>query len=386
MKILAIETSCDETAVSVLESKNDLPYPEFKVLGNTLLSQIETHRPYGGVFPALAKREHIKNIIPILASTLKQCEAGKIQTHKLSTEQKNIIEEILLREPDLFQNFVKFIESTPKPDIDHLSVTNGPGLEPALWVGISVAKALSVAWNLPLTPVNHLEGHIASVLLSKRPCRPIFPAIALLISGGHTELILVENWGKYKKIGATKDDAVGEAFDKVARMLELPYPGGPEISKLAKNARETGQESSFSFPRPMMHTPDLNFSFSGLKTAVMYEIKKIPVLTDKIKNEIALEFEDAVCEVLLHKTKKALEEFGAQSFISAGGVTANTHLREKLLSIDSEAVCIPETELSTDNAQMIAVAGAISILQNRNIPNIKDIVAQGVMPLDTSKV
>ena len=304
MRILAIETSCDETGISILEAKETSKSYNFKVLGNLISSQVKIHREYGGVFPALAKREHIKNL-PILFK-------------KILAKTK--------------------LEKTKKP-FDLIIVTSGPGLEPALWTGIVFAKELSEKYKVPIIPANHMEGHIVSVFakntgefkLEKNKAN--FPILSLLISGGHTEIVLVKDYGKYKILGETVDDAVGEAYDKVARMLELPYPGGPEISRLAEERRkiilksfkepEVGLKASLKsdfgpksipikLPRPMIYTKDFNFSFSGLKTAVLYlirDLKKANIEIDQnMKSKIALEFENAVSETLVYKTKKALEK------------------------------------------------------------------------------
>ena len=261
MKILSIETSCDETAVALLEVTGALEQPEIKVLGNTLLSQVALHEQYGGVYPNLAKREHQKNLPPLLEETLKQ--AG---------------------------------ETLDNPAIDCIAVTTGPGLEPALWVGITFAEELGKRWNKSVIPVNHMEGHVFSVLYNLD--KPIqLPALALLVSGGHTELVHIKNFGNYEILGRTQDDAVGEAFDKVARMLGLSYPGGPKVSKLAAAAREKGVDPGFKLPRPMLHSKDLNFSFSGLKTAVLYKLKTLENLDDDMREKMSLAFEDAVVEV-----------------------------------------------------------------------------------------
>ena len=334
MKILSIETSCDETAVSVVEASGDLDSPIFSVLGNALFSQTEIHKEYGGVFPMLAKREHAKNLPHLLRKVL--TDTGLFKENK-NVYEENIwkeIEEILLKEEGLYKNFRNIFENIQKPNIDVISVTYGPGLEPALWVGISFALALGKLWGIVVLGANHMEGHIASILIGNQDKRVVeFPALALLISGGHTEIVEIENWGKYFVIGETRDDAVGEAFDKVARMLELPYPGGPEISKIAEQARAENLPHTAKLPRPMIHSNDLSFSFSGLKTAVLYYIRdnfinnnKTLVTTDKA--DIAREFEDAVVDVLEIKTERALEKTGAKTLIIAGGVIANKKFRK----------------------------------------------------------
>jgi N6-L-threonylcarbamoyladenine synthase len=274
-------------------------------------------------------------------------------------------------------------------EIDAIAVTQGPGLEPALWVGISFAKDLAEKWSasrrIPLIPVNHMEGHILSVLLpsfSKEgwpKAGVVFPAIALLISGGHTQLVKVDSWGSYEVIGGTVDDAVGEAFDKVARILGLPYPGGPEISTKAKVSRSKRAESSFTFPRPMLHSKDLNFSFSGLKTSVLYTVQKLSSLDLDTIEDIAHGFEDAVTEVLIKKTLKAIEEIGAETLIIGGGVISNTHIREafeKMCAKEQISLHLSLPAHATDNAVMIASAGYITHL-SRGVASSKDFRAQG---------
>ncbi len=372
MKILSIETSCDETAISILEAEGDF-YNEdnpikFKILANNLISQIDIHKEYGGVFPALAKREHSKNLIPLLTKTLKDSSLSAPRSKYKDINDD--ISKILEREPELLKLFLKYIPTIEIPDIDIITVTQGPGLEPALWVGINFAKALSLVWDKPLIPVNHMEGHLLASLASSKIENIEFPAIALLISGGHTELILMKDWNKYEKIGQTRDDAVGEAFDKVARMIDLPYPGGPEISKLAEIERILSNPTTkfdISLPRPMLNTNDLDFSFSGLKTAVLYLVKNLKkeinqdYLPIEIKQKIALEFENAVIEILLKKTQKALQQYNAKTLILGGGVTANNQIRKEFQKLSAPRskleVLIPEKEFSTDNAVMIGIAG-----------------------------
>ncbi len=367
MKILGIETSCDETALSLIEASGDLRQPKFKVVDTALYSQIEAHRPFGGVFPSLAKREHSQNLIPLLTSLLEDKTKAKKTPQVLEEETTQTLTEIFSREPELLEHFLKYIPTREKPDLDFIAVTSGPGLEPALWVGINFARALSLIWQIPVLPVNHMEGHMVSVLSEKSP-QIHFPAISLLISGGHTEIILIKNWGNYTILGSTKDDAVGEAFDKVARILEMPYPGGPEISRLANLARKneffsnSPEVPEIKLPRPMISSKDYHFSFSGLKTAVLYLVKKLTAeneLTEEIKQRIALEFEEAVTEVLFTKTSRALKEFGARTCIIGGGVIANKHIRETFAKLKQEEinVLVPEVDLTTDNATMIAMAG-----------------------------
>ena len=396
MVILGIETSCDETAISIVEANGNLENLSFRLLGSAVNSQIEIHKPYGGVFPTLAKREHIKNLPFVLEEALKKANF------------------------DLNK-------------IDLIAVTVGPGLEPALWTGINFAQELGKKWSIPVIGANHMIGHIASVLFHKTdeipnnklqiPNQKIkFPALALLISGGHTELIYLKNWIEKEKIGETQDDAVGEAFDKVARMLGLPYPGGPEISALAEKARNSNIEiRNIKFPRPMLRSGDFNFSFSGLKTAVLYYIREIThpkpfsynkrrasgtsslvvreeaggELSYKQKMEIAREFEDAVIETLISKTKKAIEEVSkgvfwdrgisktpfdtVKTLIIGGGVIANKALRENFLNLKKDyptlEILIPEKSLTTDNATMIVASGYIEYLTGKN--SGEELKAQG---------
>jgi N6-L-threonylcarbamoyladenine synthase len=363
MVILSIETSCDETAVSLVEVVGEFPKATYEVLGNSLFSQVDIHREYGGVFPTLAKREHIATILPMLERALKESHLPSEFTPSLSPEDKAVIHEILSRENGLAEQLIHFHEANGRPIIDAIAVTSGPGLEPALWVGINFAKALSHLWQIPVVPTDHMEGHIlASVYDGHHLAELRFPAIALLVSGGHTELILMRDWNQYEKVGQTRDDAVGEAFDKVARLLGLPYPGGPEISKLAKSARDTLLPQYAKLPLPMLNSGDLDFSFSGLKTAVRNAVAN-KVLTDDEKAALARDFEDVVVTVLIHKLKAAIEKFGIQSVILGGGVSANTYLRAAITALGTATqypqlgIYIPEPTLSTDNSIMIALAG-----------------------------
>lgn len=365
MVILGIETSCDETALALIEAEGDFSNHKIKIVAETLHSQIDLHKQYGGVYPMMAKREHGRNLIPLLKQLLTESNFGIFNYQfSISKEKTDEIKKILEREPELLQQFLNFIPTIKKPPIDAIAVTHGPGLEPALWVGINFAKALATVWEIPVIPTNHMEGHIFSVLADRKEFSISnfqFPIISLLVSGGHTELVLVEDWLKYKILGQTKDDAAGEAFDKVARILGLPYPGGPEISKLAAKAGNLQiAANGLKLPRPMINSNDYDFSFSGLKTAVLYATRKIGELDEKTKIAFAKEFEDAVCEVLIKKTKKAVEEFGAKTVIFAGGVSANKTLRESLakeMGTLGVKTLIPCSKFSTDNAVMIAVAG-----------------------------
>ncbi len=385
MKILAIETSCDETAIAILECSGDQSSATFSVLGNALISQIEVHKEYGGVFPALAKREHAKNLVPILEAALEEAELLHEDAQAIPEESRAKISEILAREPGLVEVFFEFVSECEPPEIDAIAVTAGPGLEPALWVGINFAKALALVWDKPLVAVNHMEGHVISALASRNHVAPPsagsddelkikdikLPVLALLISGGHTELVLMKEWLKYELIGQTRDDAVGEAYDKVARMLGLPYPGGPELSKLSESllmkgfvnpSLDEGFTKPFTLPRPMIDSGTCDFSFAGLKTAVLYLLKDKPDLSDEEKQHLAHEFENAVADVLWKKTAQALEETGAQTLVIGGGVSANTHIRrvftrEMASSFPACRLLLPAPSLTTDNAIMIALAG-----------------------------
>lgn len=359
MRILAIETSCDETGISIIEADGSFgPDFSYSLLGNSLLSQVETHAPYGGVFPNLARREHEKNLVPLFAQALEEAKLSASGTTPLDG-----LDDILTREQELLPQLKEFLASHAKPDIDCIAVTHGPGLEPALWVGVNFARSLAHAWQLPLVPVNHMEGHIILSAMAEGRFAPFkFPLLSLLVSGGHTELVLSREPMRYELVGQTRDDAVGEAFDKVARLMDLPYPGGPEIAKLADVAREKQLPSTVQLPRPMMDSKDYDFSFSGIKTAVRRVVEAHQPLSDSLKAEIAREFEDAVTDVLVAKTIRAVEEHGAHAVLIGGGVSANQYLRERMqegikeYGLDAKLL-IPPRALSTDNALMIALAG-----------------------------
>ncbi|MDP3875100.1 MAG: tRNA (adenosine(37)-N6)-threonylcarbamoyltransferase complex transferase subunit TsaD, partial [bacterium] len=292
-----------------------------------------------------------------------------------------------------------------KPDLDYIAVTNGPGLEPALWVGINFAEELGKKWNKPVVPVNHMEGHIFSVLYEADEVLAL-PALALLVSGGHTELVHVKDFCNYEIIGQTRDDAVGEAFDKVARMLGLPYPGGPEISRLAEHSRKRSTEDRIKLPRPMIHSKNLDFSFSGLKTAVLYKLKSengstsstssgqasLPqVADDEFKEDMARAFEDAAIEVLVEKTRKALLLLGdkVKTLIVAGGVSANFHLSSELNKLIDEfsdiALRMPTRLLTTDNAIMIGIAAFIRLSKEPEISRNQIVIrAQGNLSISSA--
>lgn len=345
--------------------------------------------------PALAKREHARNLIPLLKDTLK--ESGLIKSSPrakkshLTIELAAELEKILEREQELLQQFLDFIPTINKPEIDAIAVTRGPGLEPALWVGLNLARALALAWELPIVPINHLEGHLAAVLIP--PLHPShsklqaiqFPLLGLIVSGGHTELVLAKDWLKYKLLGATRDDAAGEAFDKVARILGLPYPGGPAISKLAEHG---SLKPDYNLPRPMLNSGDFDFSFSGLKTSVLYLTKKLGGELSQIQRaDIARQFQQAVIDTLITKTIKAIEKHSPKTLVIGGGVIANTELRRQFAAAIEKLhpevdLRIPDLELTTDNATMIAAAAYLRLKAGKKLasrPN--DLTASGNLPL-----
>jgi N6-L-threonylcarbamoyladenine synthase len=319
MKVLAIETSCDETGLALIEAENN----NIKVLANLVHSQIAEHAPYGGVVPNIAKREHIK-ILPLLWN--------KIEGQGLDS------------------------------NIDAIAVTQGPGLEPCLWAGITFAQNLANELEVPLYGINHLKGHVYIVF----PYAEVtYPILALIVSGGHTELVFSKSPGHFEILGRTKDDAAGEAFDKVAKLLGLGYPGGPEISRHA----ERGNPTRFNFPRPMINAKDFDFSFSGLKTAVVYTVKGIPnnldypgiELSDRNIADVAASFQQAVVDVLVTKTIRAAKAYRPKTIILGGGVAANKLLRSELtrnleVELPSAKLILPDPKLTTDNALMIALA------------------------------
>jgi len=312
-RILAIETSCDETACAILENGRAL-------LASTVASQMELHARFGGVYPEVASRQHVLSIVPVVEQTLAQA-------------------------------------NVTLSDIDAIAVTRGPGLAGSLVVGMNMAKGLALGAGLPLVGVNHLEGHIYSAWVynagESAPPEPQFPLMALLVSGGHTELNLMTDHLTYKRLGSTLDDAAGEAFDKVARLLSLPYPGGPSIQRAA----ERGDPARFKFPRARLDSP-YDFSFSGLKTAVLYAVNDLKKKSKFLPVEdIAASFQAAVVETLFEKTMQAAREFKAREILVAGGVSANRALRALFQSQTEFRVNIPALSLCTDNAAMIAAAG-----------------------------
>ncbi len=325
MIVLGIETSCDETGIAIYDTTQGL-------LSHALYSQVKMHSEYGGVVPELASRDHIRRVIPLIKQSL-------------SAASLNL------------------------QDLNAIAYTQGPGLAGALLVGASIGSALSFALNIPKIGIHHLEGHLLSPLLSTPS--PAFPFVALLVSGGHTQLMEVSGVGHYKLLGETVDDAVGEAFDKTAKLLELGYPGGPALSKLAQQ----GQSGRFKLPRPMLHSGDLNFSFSGLKTAVLTLVRKHEI-TPQTRADIALAFQEAAVDVLTKKSLSALAQTGFKQLVVAGGVGANRQLREELTAqakLIGATVFYPELEFCTDNGAMIAFAGAMRLIKiNDKEPSITD--------------
>ncbi len=310
MRVLALESSCDESAVAVLDSEQGL-------LAHELFSQVELHRIYGGVVPELASRDHVQKLLPLVRSALK----------KAGTEPQ---------------------------DLSGVAYTAGPGLIGALLTGAALARSLAYAWDVPAIAVHHLEGHLLAPLLEDDP--PPFPHVALLVSGGHTMLIEVQGIGHYAILGETRDDAAGEAFDKTAKLLGLPYPGGPELARMADAAKG----GAFTFPRPMLDRPGLEFSFSGLKTAVLHAVRAHVPMTSELKSDVAHAVQEAIVETLVAKSLRALEQTGLDALVVSGGVSANRTLRTRLAEIVSRRggrVYYPRIEFCTDNAAMIAVAG-----------------------------
>jgi len=332
MKVLGIETSCDETALALIEASGDFSSLKVKILSDLVASQVKIHQKYGGIVPSLAKREHSKNL-PILYQKI----------------------------------FSQPLTSHLSPQI--IAVTIGPGLSPCLWEGINFAKKISKKLNLPIVGVNHLEGHLFSVFL-KKPL-PQFPLVSLIISGGHTLLVLSKKPLSYKILGETKDDAVGEAFDKVGRMLGFAYPAGKEIEKIAKKGK-----AIIDFPSPMINQKNYDFSYAGLKTAVLYYLKKhfkskepenvflkeSFIVPEKKKAQICASFQKAAFKVLIEKTLRAAKEFKVKSIVVCGGVAANEFLRKEFKKRAKEnlvkaKIFFPEKKFATDNAVMIALAG-----------------------------
>lgn len=371
MKILSIETSCDETAIAVLDCKGTIKNPSFKILSSVVSSQVKIHAKWGGVVPNLAKREHIKNLPLVFKKALKEA--------KTKIEKINIV-----------------------------AITTGPGLEPALWTGINFTQELIKKYPKPLVAVNHMEGHLAASLLGKKQNLK-FPALALLVSGGHTELVLVKKWLDYKIIGETLDDAAGEAFDKIAKMLGLSYPGGPIVSKLASehipDPLLLKQLPKIIFPRPMINSKNYNFSFSGLKTSVLYFVRDamasvsasvgIPLAgrsarsakasRAKLTKAICYEAQQAIIETLISKTIRAAKEYGIKSIILGGGVAASEELRRQMgekikTELPKVKYILPEVSLTGDNAAMIAAAAYFRALKKQFV-NPQTLKAEGNLPL-----
>ena len=380
MKILAIETSCDETSVAIMEVNGSRHQPTLRVCEHLVASQVEMHAKFGGVVPNLAKREHQRLLVPLTLRALKKAgmhksSKFKVQGLTLTLKNKNLLQTILEREPELLSQFSKRILPLDIPDIDVIAVTHGPGLAPALWVGVNFAKALALVWKKSVIPMNHMKGHLYAAFVPEtihysapfQFPRLRFTVIALLVSGGHTELVLMKKFGDYKIIGETLDDAAGEAFDKVARMMKLGYPGGPAIAAEAAKFKNVKIESlKIRLPRPMISSKDYNFSFSGLKTAVLYALRDLPKgkrMTSVIP-AMAKEFQDAVVDVLVAKTIRAAKEYGAKTIAVGGGVSANHLLRDRLLEevkkqLPNAKLFLPHVSLTGDNALMIAIAAAL---------------------------
>ena len=376
MRILGIETSCDDTAVAVLQIQKD----RIRILSDFVSSQVRIHAPFGGVVPHLAVRAHHKNLPILIEKTFKNINSKKI---------------------------------------DLMAVTTGPGLEPSLWTGINMARVLSLATNKPIVGVNHLEGHIAANWLkpgkrainfqfsaSKKLSKAIFPAICLIVSGGHTQLVLVKKIGDYKVIGQTRDDAAGEAFDKVAKLLGLGYPGGPIIALKAQK----GRSQAFNLPRPMIDSPDFDFSFSGLKTAVLYLVRELVSHRRDTKNwrsrtqekpsllvsaqslskkqiaDLAASFQQAVIDVLIYKTIEAGKKYRVHTIMLSGGVAANYELRRQMQEtlekeLSTTSFLVPSLRYCTDNAAMIALAGYWKYERQGKGEKIEKLVARADLSL-----
>ena len=339
MIIFSIETSCDDTCVSFIKV-NEKKKSKVEILSNLISSQVKLHKKYGGVYPLMAQREHQKNL-PLLFEKAKK-EAGN-------------------------------------PEIDLIAVTIGPGLDPCLWTGVNFAEDLSKKLKIPIFPINHIEGHIyANFVELDLDFQKVFPAICLIVSGGHTQLILVKDFGDYEILGETRDDAAGECFDKIGRMLGLSYPGGSAIEK--ESYKEIKKRRGIELPSPMMFQKNYDFSFSGLKTAVLYNFKKQNLETQKDKDyirEICYETQKAIIDVLLFKTIKAAKDYNVKSIILGGGVTANKELKERFqekVSNDLSDVNLyfPNTQYSIDNSLMIGLTAYYHWLKNKK-SNLKDL-------------
>lgn len=406
MEILAIETSCDDTCVAMIKTL-DKKGVHFKILSNITSSQIKIHRKWGGVYPSLAKREHQKNLVPVLRETLGKTKLLKKRNrdYQVLSSKYQVLQEILKREDYLRKKLKKFFKNYQRPEINLIAITIGPGLEPCLWVGINFARALAFYWELPVVPINHIEAHILANFITRPGLVIQFPVICLVVSGGHTQLILMKNYGKYKILGETRDDAAGECFDKVARILGMGYPGGPAIEAEASKFQTRHQSKArcwtspapkqsfwcgvskskfrIRLPRPMIYHKNYDFSFSGLKTAVLYHYQNQPRrirTSKKYIQEMSAEVQKAVIDVLIYKTIKAAKEYKARSIILGGGVVANKELskqfKKKIKEEMPETKClIPSTEFCTDNAVMVAVAGYFHWLR-KEVRNQKEIEAE----------
>jgi N6-L-threonylcarbamoyladenine synthase len=450
MRILAIETSCDDTGVAILEatgifshgrvrisrvtqSGTSERFSHAKLLADLVSSQTKVHAPWGGVVPMLAKREHQRNLLPLLKQALKETKLLKISKFYPERSQRAKflnLKSILEREPVLQKRILPFLKKYQKPEIDLIAVTVGPGLEPALWVGVNFARVLAYFWNLPIIQVNHVRAHISANFIENKiggVSNKLFPAVALIVSGGHTQLILIKVSGGtpsegrpaspqlqrgerpdvcrdrvgvgarergtppdekkdfiYEILGETRDDAAGEAFDKAAKMLNLGYPGGPVISQQAakfnsqfpitknpKNSKiqNTKYKIQIKLPRPMINSNDFDFSFSGLKTATLYLLQKMTKnQIKKLTPAICAEFQQAVIDVLIAKTIRAAKRYGAKSVILSGGVAANDLLRKNLslaTNYSSLNFLVPSKNYCTDNAAMIAYAAYLNLINKK---------------------
>lgn len=404
LNILAIDTSCDDTCLSIIKVKSEKSrlWPQFKILANFISSQAKIHQKWGGVYPNLAKREHEKNLVLGLEQVLKKGNLLKPKIkEKFQRSKFQIFEEILKREKRLLKQLKKFLKKYRKPKIDLIGITIGPGLEPCLWVGVNFVKALAFYWNLVVIPVNHIEGHILVNLLSLQNEKKIklFPAICLVVSGGHTQLILMKKIGNYKIIGETRDDAAGECFDKTARILGLGYPGGPALAAAAaaaaaapdaavsgtkiilKSNNRFDHQNQILLPRPMLHQKNYDFSFSGLKTAVLYHFKKQPLKIRRSKKYIqamATEIQQAIIDVLISKTLRAINEHKVKTLILGGGVIANqklqTQFKEKIKKEFSYLnYLMPQPCYATDNAVMIGITASCYYLKEKRTKNWNEI-------------
>jgi len=347
MNILSIETSCDDTCIAIINNKKE-------VLANIVSSQNKIHAESGGINPSLAKREHEKNILSVFKQALR--DADFLIENKEEFKIKKETNKILERYPELLKELEAFLKKYKKPNINKIAVTIGPGLEPCLWVGINFAKALALNWNIKIVPVNHIEAHILVNFLNIKD-ENIFPSLCMVASGGNTKLFLMQKIGIYKELGSTRDDAAGECFDKTARLLNLPYPGGPEIAKRSKIGR-----SDIRLPRPMINSNDYDFSFSGLKTAVFYEVKN-KKLNKEYVDQLCFEIQECIVDVIEKKMKKAILEFNPLSIMLGGGVASNKKLQERIKKMcekNNLKLFIPNN-FTMDNAVMTGITALLTI-------------------------